>query len=139
MRPVALRTTLPLATLRLTMAAGLRVVIGARGGVRALTVRAMLAAVGARGVDALFDEIPAELRSRALDGIPPALTEMQVGRLMSERAARIAPPVRLPKGRCRISMPAPIASIDPIARCATATSYPMSAGRLPLWRRPDTP
>ena len=51
-------------------------------------VRNMLAAVGARGVDALFDEIPAELRSRALDGIPPALTEMQVGRLMSERAAR---------------------------------------------------
>ena len=46
LRPVALRTTLPLATLRLTMAAGLRVVIGARGGVRALTVRAMLAAVG---------------------------------------------------------------------------------------------
>lgn len=46
LRPVALRTTLPLATLRLTMAAGLRVVIGARGGVRALTLRAMLAAVG---------------------------------------------------------------------------------------------
>ena len=51
-------------------------------------VRNMLAAVGASGIDALFDEIPAELRSRALDGIPPALTEMQVGRLMSERAAR---------------------------------------------------
>ncbi len=51
-------------------------------------VRNMLAAVGASGIDALFDEIPAELRSRALDGIPPALSEMQVGRLMSERAAR---------------------------------------------------
>lgn len=51
-------------------------------------VRNMLAAVGAAGIDALFDEIPAELRSRALEGIPPALSEMQVGRLMSERAAR---------------------------------------------------
>lgn len=51
-------------------------------------VRSMLAAVGAPDIDALFDEIPAELRSRALDGIAPALSEMQIGRLMSERAAR---------------------------------------------------
>jgi glycine dehydrogenase subunit 1 len=50
-------------------------------------VRGMLAAIGAPGTDALFDEIPAELRSRALDGIPPAASEMQIGRLMSERAA----------------------------------------------------
>ena len=50
-------------------------------------IRDMLAAVGAPDTDALFDEIPAELRSRALEAIPPALSEMEVGRLMSERAA----------------------------------------------------
>ena len=51
-------------------------------------VRDMLAAIGAGGMDALFDEIPAELRSRPLIGIPTATSEMQVGRLMAERAAR---------------------------------------------------
>lgn len=51
-------------------------------------VREMLAAIGAPGIDALFDEIPAELRIGGLDGIPPAASEMQVGRLMSARAAR---------------------------------------------------
>jgi glycine dehydrogenase subunit 1 len=50
-------------------------------------VREMLATIGAPDVDALFDEIPAALRSRPLEAIPPALSEMQVGRLMSERAA----------------------------------------------------
>jgi glycine dehydrogenase subunit 1 len=50
-------------------------------------IRDMLAAIGAPDTDALFDEIPAALRSRALDAIPPALSEMEVGRLMSERAA----------------------------------------------------
>ena len=51
-------------------------------------IRGMLAAIGAPATDALFDEIPAELRSRALDGIPAAASEMQIGRIMSERAAR---------------------------------------------------
>jgi glycine dehydrogenase subunit 1 len=50
-------------------------------------VREMLAAIGAPDTEALFDEIPPSLRARALDAIPPALSEMQVGRLMSERAA----------------------------------------------------
>jgi len=50
-------------------------------------IREMLAAIGAADIQALFDEIPAELRSRALDAIPPALSEMEIGRLMSERAA----------------------------------------------------
>jgi glycine dehydrogenase subunit 1 len=50
-------------------------------------IRDMLAAVGAPDTNALFDEIPAELRSRALEAIPPALSEMEIGRLMSERAA----------------------------------------------------
>ena len=56
-------------------------------------VRDMLAAIGAPGIDALFDEIPAELRSRGLDGIPPAASEMQIGRLMSARAAQDGRPL----------------------------------------------
>jgi glycine dehydrogenase subunit 1 len=51
-------------------------------------IRDMLASIGAPGIDALFDEIPAQLRSRALDGIPPAASEMQIGRQMTQLAAR---------------------------------------------------
>jgi glycine dehydrogenase subunit 1 len=51
-------------------------------------IRDMLAAIGAPDIDALFDEIPAALRARALDGVPPAASEMEIGRLMTERAAR---------------------------------------------------
>jgi len=50
-------------------------------------VRDMLAAIGAPDTEALFDEIPANLRARSLDGMPTALTEMEIGRLMAERAA----------------------------------------------------
>jgi glycine dehydrogenase subunit 1 len=46
----------------------------------------MLAAIGAPAIESLFEEIPAELRIRSLSGIPEALTEMEVGRLMQERA-----------------------------------------------------
>ncbi|MGA0054732.1 MAG: aminomethyl-transferring glycine dehydrogenase subunit GcvPA [Steroidobacteraceae bacterium] len=49
-------------------------------------VREMLATIGAPSIDALFDEIPASLRIQGLDGIPEGLSEMEVGRLMSERA-----------------------------------------------------
>jgi glycine dehydrogenase subunit 1 len=48
----------------------------------------MLAAIGADSIDELFDEIPAELRIGELDGVPPGLNEMQVTRLMHERAAQ---------------------------------------------------
>ncbi len=50
-------------------------------------VAAMLAAIGARSIEELFDEIPANLRVKSLAGIPPALNEMEIGRLMGERAA----------------------------------------------------
>jgi len=50
-------------------------------------VREMLAAIGAPDTEALFDEIPTDLRAQALDEIPVALSEMEVGRLLSERAA----------------------------------------------------
>lgn len=49
-------------------------------------IRAMLAAIGVESVEALFDEIPAELRGGELAGLPPALNEMEVMRLMSSRA-----------------------------------------------------
>jgi glycine dehydrogenase subunit 1 len=50
-------------------------------------VRAMLATIGVGSVEELFEEIPAQLRCGELTGIPPALSEMEIGRLMSERAA----------------------------------------------------
>ncbi|HJY41848.1 MAG TPA: aminomethyl-transferring glycine dehydrogenase subunit GcvPA [Steroidobacteraceae bacterium] len=56
-------------------------------------VREMLAAIGAPSIDALFEEIPAALRIKSLAGIPEALTEMEVGRLMQERAARDGRPL----------------------------------------------
>ena len=49
-------------------------------------VQEMLGAIGVPCVNDLFDEIPASLRSRGLNSIPPALSEMAVNRLMSERA-----------------------------------------------------
>ena len=51
-------------------------------------VRAILDVIGAPDLDALFEEIPAELRAPGLPGIPPVLSEMEIGRLMTELAAR---------------------------------------------------
>ena len=48
----------------------------------------MLKAIGVDSIDALFDEIPAALRCDGFSNIPAALTEMQVSRLMNERAAQ---------------------------------------------------
>jgi glycine dehydrogenase subunit 1 len=49
-------------------------------------VREMLAAIGAKKVDDLFDEIPAELRCGKLNDVPEGLPEMEIARLMHERA-----------------------------------------------------
>ncbi|HKE96838.1 MAG TPA: hypothetical protein VKB34_21200, partial [Povalibacter sp.] len=49
-------------------------------------VREMLDAIGAPAIDSLFEEIPASLRIQSLAGIPEALTEMEIGRLMQSRA-----------------------------------------------------
>ena len=54
-------------------------------------IAAMLASIGAPSIDALFDEIPAALRSGKLTQVPEGMNEMQVTRLMSERAALDAP------------------------------------------------
>ena len=56
-------------------------------------VREMLAAIGAPSIDALFEEIPAALRIKSLAGIPEALTEMETGRLMQQRASRDGRPL----------------------------------------------
>ena len=50
--------------------------------------REMLATIGAKSIDDLFDEIPPELVIKSLDGVPEALSEMEIGRLMRERAEK---------------------------------------------------
>jgi glycine dehydrogenase subunit 1 len=51
-------------------------------------IKSMLNSMGAANIDALFDEIPAALRSGKLTAIGDGLNEMQVTRLMHERAAQ---------------------------------------------------
>lgn len=46
----------------------------------------MLASIGAKSIEDLFDEIPKELVSGELTGVPPGLSEMEITRLMMERA-----------------------------------------------------
>ncbi|MDH5535957.1 MAG: aminomethyl-transferring glycine dehydrogenase subunit GcvPA [Betaproteobacteria bacterium] len=49
-------------------------------------IQAMLKAIGVGSIDELFDEIPATLRADALKHVSPAATEMEIARLMGERA-----------------------------------------------------
>lgn len=56
-------------------------------------IRDMLSAIGAPSIDALFDEIPAELKTGRLDAVPEALSEMDVTRLMSTRAQQDGRPL----------------------------------------------
>ena len=53
----------------------------------------MLEAIGAPDLDALFDEIPPDLIIDSLDGVPPAMSEMAITRLMRERAAQDGAPL----------------------------------------------
>jgi glycine dehydrogenase subunit 1 len=53
----------------------------------------MLATIGVPSTDALFDEIPPSLRTKSLVGIPAGMTEMEVGRLMRERASQDGMPL----------------------------------------------
>ena len=55
--------------------------------------RAMLAAIGAESIEALFEEIPPALRAVASAGLPPALNEMQVMQLMQARARQDGRPL----------------------------------------------
>ena len=51
-------------------------------------VRDMLAAIGVANIDALFDEIPPELRAGSLTKVPVGRNEMDMLALLSERAER---------------------------------------------------
>jgi glycine dehydrogenase subunit 1 len=49
-------------------------------------VEAMLETIGAASIDDLFDEIPRDLLIKDLEGVPEALSEMEISRLMRGRA-----------------------------------------------------
>src|SRR5690554_6628478 len=71
-------------------------------------VRAMLAAIGVGEIEALFDEIPQELRAQQLD-LPEALSELEVTRLMRERAEADAQPLCfIGAGAYEHHVPAPV-------------------------------
>jgi glycine dehydrogenase subunit 1 len=53
----------------------------------------MLATIGVPDIDSLFDEIPKALLIDTLDGVPDALSEMQISRLMHERASMDGAPL----------------------------------------------
>ena len=56
-------------------------------------VGAMLKAIGVDRIEDLFDEIPPALKIDALAKVPPGLSEMEVTRLMKERAAMDGTPL----------------------------------------------
>ncbi len=56
-------------------------------------IRDMLEAIGASDLEQLFDEIPPDLRSGELSQIPAAMTELEVSRLMTRRAAQDGQPL----------------------------------------------
>src|ERR1700736_4362120 len=71
----------------------------------------MLEVIGVRSIDQLFDEIPGELRAGAL-GVPPALSEMEIGRLMADRAASDGRPLNfIGAGAYEHHIPAPVWAI----------------------------
>jgi len=53
----------------------------------------MLDTVGVSDIEQLFDEIPANLRSRPLQHIPPAMSEQEISRLMLQRAEQDGRPL----------------------------------------------
>ncbi|HSD68296.1 MAG TPA: aminomethyl-transferring glycine dehydrogenase subunit GcvPA [Woeseiaceae bacterium] len=55
-------------------------------------VKAMLETIGVHSIEQLFDEIPAELRIDELAGVPDALCEMEITRLMRARSRQDGTP-----------------------------------------------
>lgn len=51
-------------------------------------IRDMLSAIGVSEIATLFDEIPVRLRSSLPASVPPQVTEMEIARLLHERAGR---------------------------------------------------
>lgn len=56
-------------------------------------IQSMLGSIGVKQIDDLFAEVPAELRARELVNLPEGLSEMNITRLMSERAAMDGKPL----------------------------------------------
>lgn len=56
-------------------------------------VRAMLKTIGVESIETLFDEIPAELKIPELTRVPSGLNEMDVTRLLKQRAAMDGTPL----------------------------------------------
>ena len=56
-------------------------------------IRDMLAVIGVTSIERLFDEIPANLRAKELQAIPPGMNEMSLNRLMQGRAALDGAPI----------------------------------------------
>lgn len=55
-------------------------------------VQQMLAAIGIQELDALFDEIPPALRQPCSETIPSGVSELEIGRVMRQRAAQDGQP-----------------------------------------------
>ncbi|MCG8433694.1 MAG: aminomethyl-transferring glycine dehydrogenase subunit GcvPA [Gammaproteobacteria bacterium] len=51
-------------------------------------IEEMLKTIGVDSIETLFDEIPADLRVADIPGVPPMASEMEVTRVMHERAAQ---------------------------------------------------
>ncbi|MDH4259489.1 MAG: aminomethyl-transferring glycine dehydrogenase subunit GcvPA [Gammaproteobacteria bacterium] len=72
-------------------------------------VRAMLDRIGVKAIDDLFDEIPKALRVDSLPGVPAALSEMEVARLVAMRAATDGRPLNfIGAGAYEHHIPAPV-------------------------------
>jgi glycine dehydrogenase subunit 1 len=71
----------------------------------------MLQVIGVNSIEDLFDEIPAELRAGVLN-VPPPLSEMEIGRLMADRAALDGRPLNfIGAGAYEHHIPAPVWAI----------------------------
>lgn len=51
-------------------------------------IREMLEAIGVSSIEQLFDEIPTELRVKDIPGVPETASEMEIARVMHQRAAQ---------------------------------------------------
>lgn len=85
-------------------------------------VAAMLKEIGVSSINELFDEIPSNLKISSLPEVPAGLTEMEVSRLMQEKAAQIQ------QGKCFIGAGAyehhiPAAIWDIVGRGEFYTAY----------------
>jgi len=56
-------------------------------------IQDMLSVIGVDSIENLFDEIPANLRAKPLQGVPTGMTELEITRLMKSRAAQDGEPL----------------------------------------------